>query len=257
MQKIYKQIYGESFPKVAFNLGDKGNDHRPNRLEHAMTYNIDKPESKDFCGADWTFWHWPSVGVKNSMETFKMMAEAGRSDAQTNKAAWFGNMHSAAPGSKERKTRTALVEVFGRRHRNKFECFHVNSVAGKHLFTSMPDLARKYKYLIDVGGNGYSGRTKFLLFSGRPLIFVERKYVEYFQDDLRPWEHYVPVKEDLSDLMSAYEWLRDNESKALEIAANAQKFALENFTIEKVLERIRFACLNIIKKQAEDPRLNA
>ena len=81
-------------------------------------------------------------------------------------------------------------------------------------------------------------RTKFLLFSGRPLLMVDRRYVEYFTDDLKPWEHYIPVKEDLSDLVDKHEWLKHNEGESLKIAARAKDYALNNFTMDAILARM-------------------
>jgi hypothetical protein len=36
--------------------------------------------------------------------------------------------------------------------------------------------------------------------------------------------HYVPVKDDLSDLIEQIEWLRHNDDKAIEIKKNGQAF---------------------------------
>lgn len=78
-----------------------------------------------------------------------------------------------------------------------------------------------YRFLIDIGGNGYSGRLKLLLFSRHPLLIVDRDYIEFFHSSLVPYVHYVPVKMDLSDLLEKARWIRDNYEKRLEIAANA------------------------------------
>ena len=96
----------------------------------------------------------------------------------------------------------------------------------------------KYKYLLDIGGNGYSGRLKYLLYSKRPILLIDRNYVEYFHDDLKPYEHYIPVEMDLSDLLDQVEWMKQNPDKCKEIAQNAYNFAIENFTKEKLIDRI-------------------
>lgn len=244
--KMYMDRYGERIPNMAFNLDDNGSPVWPEAKEHSMAYNKNSPERKAFCGPDWTFWHWPSSRIDNSTETFRMILEAGESRPTVDKVAWFGNMHSAGPESPERRTRTMLVEHFGSVHSDSFDCFHVNSVAGQHNYMSLPDMTRKYRYLIDVGGAGYSGRTKFLMFSGRPLLLVDRRYVEYFNDDLKEWVHFIPVKEDLSDLLDRVQWLRDNESEANGIAERAKEYAIENFTLDKAIERLRMVCMNFI-----------
>ncbi|KAJ7118268.1 hypothetical protein C8R44DRAFT_738214 [Mycena epipterygia] len=58
----------------------------------------------------------------------------------------------------------------------------------------------RYKYVIDVDGTTFFGRYLGLLRSGS-LVFKSTLFEEYFNDWLRPFEHYVPVKADLSDLV--------------------------------------------------------
>ena len=53
------------------------------------------------------------------------------------------------------------------------------------------------------------------------LLKAESKYYEHFYRDLKPFEHYVPVKEDLSDLEERIMWARENDAEAKKIAENA------------------------------------
>jgi len=57
----------------------------------------------------------------------------------------------------------------------------------------------QHKYIIDVDGNGWSGRFKRLMTSNA-LVFKSTIYPEWFADRVQPWVHYVPVQVDLSDL---------------------------------------------------------
>jgi hypothetical protein len=50
-------------------------------------------------------------------------------------------------------------------------------------------------------------------------------YSQWYYDKIKPWEHYVPIRADLSDLADQVEWARSNPDKAHEIAQNAQAFA--------------------------------
>jgi hypothetical protein len=147
-------------------------------------------------------------------------------------------MLSAGRDVPEHVTRKRLVNHFGVQHPLRFDFQHAGGRGNKKYFP-MPDMVRKYRWLLDIGGAGYSGRTKFLLFSSRPLLMVDRRYIEYFTDELKPWEHYIPVSEDLSDLVDKHEWLKHNDGEALRIAARAKEYALKNFTIDSVLERLR------------------
>ena len=64
-------------------------------------------------------------------------------------------------------------------------------------------------------------RVPYLLAGGSLLLKTESKYYEHFYRDLKPFEHYVPVKEDLSDLMERITWARENDAEAKKIAENA------------------------------------
>ena len=48
---------------------------------------------------------------------------------------------------------------------------------------------------------------------------------QWYYDSIRPWEHFVPIKADLSDLAERIDWVRSNPEKAREIAANGQAFS--------------------------------
>ena len=50
-------------------------------------------------------------------------------------------------------------------------------------------------------------------------------YRQWYYDRIRPWEHYVPVKTDMSDLAEKFEWVKANDRQARDIAANGREFA--------------------------------
>ncbi len=48
----------------------------------------------------------------------------------------------------------------------------------------------------------------------------------YFYHMLRPYEHFVPFwVHNSSDILQAVQWLKDHDSQAQQIAANAERFA--------------------------------
>ncbi|KAJ6584868.1 glycosyl transferase family 90-domain-containing protein [Mycena capillaripes] len=81
----------------------------------------------------------------------------------------------------------------------------------------------KYKYLLDVDGNTFSGRYLGLLKSGS-LVFKSTVFDEYFDDWLRPYEHYVPVLPDLSDVIEKIEWAIAHEAEARLIQETGKLF---------------------------------
>ncbi|KAF5381689.1 hypothetical protein D9615_005598 [Tricholomella constricta] len=67
--------------------------------------------------------------------------------------------------------------------------------------------AGKYKYILDVDGNGWSSRFKRLITSNS-LIFKSTIYPEWFGDRIMPWIHYIPVQVDFSDLYDSLLFFR-------------------------------------------------
>jgi|Transcript_4916 hypothetical protein len=49
---------------------------------------------------------------------------------------------------------------------------------------------------------------------------------DYLHDILVPWVHYVPIKQDLSDLKEKYEWAESHPIQAQRIANRASSLAL-------------------------------
>ena len=93
-------------------------------------------------------------------------------------------------------------------------------------YISMTEQA-KYKYHIDLGGGGgttWTGTIEKLAMPG--LLFHHvTPTKDYFHDLLVPWEHYVPIKDDLSDLREKYDWAESHPIEAKEIAENGTRFA--------------------------------
>ena len=50
-------------------------------------------------------------------------------------------------------------------------------------------------------------------------------YYQWYYHKLRAWEHFVPIRADLSDLQEKLDWVRSNDAKAKEIAAAGQALA--------------------------------
>jgi len=84
------------------------------------------------------------------------------------------------------------------------------------------------KFAIDVDGQTNTWTNLIIrMLLGCCVLKLDSKfgYRQWYYDRLKPWEHYVPVKADASDLGEKVEWLRSNDARAAEIAANAQRLA--------------------------------
>jgi hypothetical protein len=106
-----------------------------------------------------------------------------------------------------------------------------------------------YVAVLDVDGNSWSSRFGRLLCTNSVVVKVEPEYVDYFYKYLTPWEHYVPVRADLSDLMDKAEWALDvaNEGRVREIVRAANRWCREHMTRPRVLEDL----LDVLDAYAE------
>ena len=186
---------------------------------------------------DFTFDQWIECGINNYEETIKRISDKGTNNYLINKLFWTGSLHTQA-------LRYHLYEL-GKEHPEKMEIIPMewNKLYQKgsmHNYTSYVSLEdhTRYKYLIDSGAAGFSARMKFLLFSNRPLFLVSREEYkkEYFYNGLIPYQHFIPVKQDLSNLLLQLEWAENNYSYAMTIANNARNYALENLNKQAVIK---------------------
>ncbi|KAH6563066.1 hypothetical protein BASA60_010852 [Batrachochytrium salamandrivorans] len=92
-----------------------------------------------------------------------------------------------------------------------------------------------YKYAMDIDGNSFSGRFFRLLESGS-LVFKMTIFNEYFERWIVPWEHYIPVAVDLSDLEEKITWARNNDAEARRIAESGRRFS------ERILNKPQMEC---------------
>jgi hypothetical protein len=83
----------------------------------------------------------------------------------------------------------------------------------------------RYKFQIDIDGNTNSWGLLLKLYMGACVLKIESQWRQWYYPSLRPWEHYVPIANDLSDLEERVAWCFDNEQRAGEIAENGMKFA--------------------------------
>lgn len=84
------------------------------------------------------------------------------------------------------------------------------------------------KYALDVDGNTNTWQNLIVrLHLGCCVLKVASQYDfrQWYYDRLKPWEHYVPVKADCSDLLEQIEWVRANDHEASQIARRGQALA--------------------------------
>ncbi len=105
-----------------------------------------------------------------------------------------------------------------------------------------------YKFHIDIDGNSnaWSGLFQKLLSGG--LVFkVESEFGfrQWYYDRLIPWQHYIPIKKDLSDFLEKVDWAFSNDHQSQEIALAGSKFAFDMTYEAELNKAIRLISNNI------------
>lgn len=113
-----------------------------------------------------------------------------------------------------------------------------------------PEDHLKFKYLISLDGNTTAwGRVPWILMSNSVLLKQETNDIQYFYAGLEKDVNYVAIKEDLSDVFEKFTWLNSHQPETKQIAENGTKFALENLTIDKILEDMSLILIEYGKLQ--------
>lgn len=124
-------------------------------------------------------------------------------------------------------------------------------------------LKNKYLPLVD-GVMTASPAFQARLISNSLTLKQEFDGFEWFYRELKPYVHYVPLKKDLSNLISQIEWMKKNDDLCQKIVQNANEFAQNNLMMEDVylyfyLVLNKYSSLQelnrkqILKEIAEDP----
>lgn len=87
-----------------------------------------------------------------------------------------------------------------------------------------------YKYILALDGWTGPSLLWWALFSNSVVFRHESPWRYHFEALLEPYIHYIPVREDLSDLEEKIRWAETHQAKCLEIIKNANKFAYKNLT---------------------------
>jgi FkbM family methyltransferase len=96
-----------------------------------------------------------------------------------------------------------------------------------------------YKFLVDIDGNSSPWSNLFQrLLTGSPVLKIEsyRGLRQWFYDDLIPWDNFVPIASDASDLVDKIRWLVRHDSIAQRIGQRGRQLALR-LTYETELAR--------------------
>jgi hypothetical protein len=109
------------------------------------------------------------------------------------------------------------------------QCDYTDCAAQKQFF-EVKDKAKqndawKYKYLLDMDGNAFSGRF-YAFLKSRSLVYKLAVFREWHEEWLKPWMHFIPMSLKGDEWVEAVRWFAGEGKKEAEtIAMNGREWA--------------------------------
>ena len=122
---------------------------------------------------------------------------------------------------------------------------------GKPPLSKRAHLRGKYLPVLDGHMCTYPG-YQWRLLSNSVCLKQESDQVQWFYKALKPYIHYIPVQNDMRDLVEKINWAKEHDEEAAQIAANAHAFASQNLLFEDVYFYLHFALCEYAKRQKMD-----
>lgn len=160
-----------------------------------------------------------------SLDMMSVQANTGPPWPQKNSTAFWR-------GRDSRQERLELVKL-SRAHPKLIDAAFTNFFFFKHDESLYGPLVKhvsffdffKYKYQINIDGTVAAYRMPYLLAGDSVVLKQDSGYYEHFYSQLQPWEHYIPIRADLGDLLEKLQWAKDHDEEARSISQKGQQFA--------------------------------
>ena len=147
---------------------------------------------------------------------------------------WRGSMHGFSYkvyDHRQLRSQRALLLEWDRDHQGISDASAAKNVSRSEQL--------QYKYLLDVDGevNAWSGLF-WKLYSNSVVFKVNSHYEQWYYPRLKPWEHYIPVSGDLSDLEEKYDWALTHDDICCRIAQLGRELA-SSLTFQGELDQLK------------------
>jgi Glycosyl transferase family 90 len=97
----------------------------------------------------------------------------------------------------------------------------------------------KSKYILDIDGNASTwDATAWKLNSGSVILKSDSCWNQWFFDKFKAWEHYVPVKDDFSDLQDQFAWCEGHQEECEKMIRNCKKLFQQVYRFQTVSDYI-------------------
>lgn len=109
-----------------------------------------------------------------------------------------------------------------------------------------------FKYILEIDGESCTwDATAWKLNSGSVIFKVESIWQEWWYEEYKPFIHYIPIKDDFSDLQEKYHWCESHQEECEIIIKNAKMLFQKIYRFQNVIENT-LKIVNIIANSDED-----
>lgn len=123
----------------------------------------------------------------------------------------------------------------GTEHRPFFQNYTGQEGLAVWIGGGMKDpITAEHRYVFHVGNNGFADRSWRMFALGCVVLMVENGWQEWYFSLLKPWVHFIPIKEDSSDVCEKLQWARAHPEEAEAIAARGRAFIETCFDVDLV-----------------------
>ena len=89
----------------------------------------------------------------------------------------------------------------------------------------------KYKYQLLIDGNSSAfSRAYWQLFSNAVILKQSSPYFQWYYRALQPYVHFIPLQNDLGDLIEKIDWAITHDEACRAISREARAFAHQNLS---------------------------
>ena len=97
-----------------------------------------------------------------------------------------------------------------------------------------------YKYILNIDGNASTwDATAWKLNSGSVIFKVDAPWVQWFYSEYLPYVHYIPIKDDMSDLQEKYQWCEEHPEECEKIVENSKRLFQKVYKMSNVIKYIQ------------------
>ena len=97
-----------------------------------------------------------------------------------------------------------------------------------------------YKYILNLDGHVSACRLSTEMSMKCCILLADSKYSLWFKYLMKPYEHYIPVNEDLSNLIEIIQWCKEHDDECKMIAENAYVFYQKYLTKDGIMEYVKY-----------------